>query len=437
MRYKGLSVDNPADQELLRSCQMGILKGHGRIWSAYCLLSFGNADRRLIVGLIGEIPYRTAIKQYQDARLHVLAASSEELFCSLSISATGFTKLNYKPNELPSDISFRRGMKWASEHILSDPSPTQWDPYFQGEVDAMVVFASDDSEQLDAATSLLETAARKFLSSEQICVIRATSEKHLGTEHFGFVDGISQPLFFQADIDHYASNAPVEYDPSFDPRDIVLARFPQRKNYLGSYLVFRKIEQDVERFKQSIHALASTLGVEKEFVEAQVLGRFRDGTPLTVSPTSGLGPQNNFHYIADSKGMKCPYHSHVRKMNIRSSLGDDAFRMIARRGVPYGSESGGDAKVGLLFMCYQNDIGRQFEFLQSKWANDPNFPHNSRAGVDPIIGHPIGEAQKWVEDWGVGSEGIREVFAPTTNLKGGEYFFTPSPLLLDEWKNAI
>ena len=71
---------------------------------------------------------------------------------------------------------------------------------------------------------------------------------------------------------------------------------------------------------------------------------------------------------------------------------------LLRRGIPFGTSfrpslgatgHGGKFGVeepndrGLLFLAYQSDIERQFEFVQNNWVNNVNFPQ-SGDGQDPI-----------------------------------------------------
>lgn len=75
-----------------------------------------------------------------------------------------------------------------------------------------------------------------------------------------------------------------------------------------------------------------------------------------------------------------------------------------RRGIPFGfrpasGEGGATRDVGLLFMCFQSDIGRQFEFIQRSWVDNPNFPEfllipGLNTGDDALIGQHPRAAQK-------------------------------------------
>ena len=80
-------------------------------------------------------------------------------------------------------------------------------------------------------------------------------------------------------------------------------------------------------------------------------------------------------------------------------------------------------------MCYQQDIGKQFEFMQDTWANSPTFPPlKGNVGGDPIIGQVKDLAkrrQKWPRQWSKRGTTTFD-FDLYVTLKGGEYFFAPS-----------
>jgi len=156
------------------------------------------------------------------------------------------------------------------------------------------------------------------------------------------------------------------------------------------------------------------------------------------SPTRGgpkLVPPNNFTYAEDARGSRCPFQAHIRATNPRDRASLPS--RIVRCGITYGKRrmrkgSFTDQparRVGLLFMCYQRDIGRQFEFLQRRANGLPGRP------MDPLAGQAApGAPAPWPPRYGqplrvlypsrAPRRGRREV--PLVALKGGEYFFAPS-----------
>jgi Dyp-type peroxidase family len=307
--------------------------------------------------------------------------------------------------------------------------------------------ADDDGEKLQQELEKIKetlSPVAKILRQETGFVLRNQSGKII--EHFGFVDGISQPLFLKRDIDR-AKQRNDSFD-QWDPRaplNLVLAKDPQGKtpDSYGSYLVYRKLEQNVKGFRKQIRELAQALGITTELAEAYAMGRFRDGTPVTLSDTPDSDKNtNNFSYTADMQGSRCPFHAHIRKTNPRGDTGritppevpleEERMHRIARRGISYGNdnlEAEPETGSGLLFLCFQADIQNQFFFMQGLWSNSLNFV-KPKVGRDPVIGQgaifPDQTNQHfWPKQWGE-SDFAAFNFALWIKMKGGESFFSPS-----------
>jgi deferrochelatase/peroxidase EfeB len=184
-------------------------------------------------------------------------------------------------------------------------------------------------------------------------------------------------------------------------------------------------------------------GDARELAGALVVGRFEDGTSVTMSDEAkGLVPPNDFNYAADAAGSRCPFHAHIRKTNPRTSSDPnlpERAHIMARRGITY-EEPGKSRKtkasgagieftdqptrgVGLLFIAYQQDIAAQFEFTQQRWINDTHFVAKG-TGLDPLVGQGKKSAQRWPVEWGSAKRKAFS-FAGFVTLKGGEYFFAP------------
>src|SRR6185295_7390824 len=132
---------------------------------------------------------------------------------------------------------------------------------------------------------------------------------------------------------------------------------------------------------------------------AKLMGRWRDGRPVTqrrdekasdekASHEKASGEKapssNDFDYRADPEGLGCPFGAHARRANPRNPLA--AMHRIIRRGRPY-EEVGrdGQRRRGFLFLAINANIGRQFEFIQQSWLNDPNF-EGLEENRDPVVG---------------------------------------------------
>jgi Dyp-type peroxidase family len=295
-------------------------------------------------------------------------------------------------------------------------------------------------------------------------------------EHFGFHDSISQPfiegspqakrfgalsspqdlikagefiLGYLNEDGNYPSTAtvPMRQDPQHCLPLVPETSFKDfGKN--GSYLVFRKLEQDVVGFRQYLNQFNSPEMQQR--TAAKMVGRWPSGAPLTLAPDQDphwdenpdndwLGDSNRFSYRAeDPDGFRCPLGAHIRRMNPRDSLGSDpeeSFissrrRRLLRRGsiygerLPEGVPSSDNQPRGLLFFCINANIRRQFEFVQQTWINNPTF-HGRYNERDPIIGYnPDGSERTMTIPQ---TPLCQHLNLPNfVTLKGGAYFFLPS-----------
>lgn len=310
----------------------------------------------------------------------------------------------------------------------------------------------------------------------------------IGHEHFGFADGISQPLPYE----NIASGSPtVLLDRKSAPHDywngvpfgdilighndlhdektpgpvipdsddgkaraagLKAAGAPEgllNFGLNGSYLVVRELRQNVAAFWKSLKA--ETEKIPRQDLSAKtvsdlrlaerVIGRSIDGHLLRpgdmlLPPDQFNCPQNDFLFKeADPQGFGCPLGSHVRRANPRDSLAKDMAsaqtlldasnnHRILRRGRKYGStiqqrDQDDNVGRGLLFMCLNTDIARQFEFIQQRWLLNRNFS-TLYDETDPLIG-PKGP-------FTVNEQPLRKIVDVETYVQcaGGEYFFLPS-----------
>ena len=410
--------------------------------------------------------------------------------------------------------SFRQGLAARSTY-LGDPT----DPSHPGhrshwkvggpdnEADVLVIVASDTEAGLAAKLADVRGSAddgRLALIFEQRGDTLPGALR--GHEHFGFKDGVSQP-----GIRGKSSNASGDFitprylvavpgdqvdlhpqlfgrpgqpilwpgqfllgEPCQSPnvavqRGAAAANFPSWAA-LGSYLVCRRLRQDVVAFWNFAVETASRLGIPPIALAALLVGRWPSGAPVMRTPAADNpelagDPFANNHFFfddntrpsslrpitgyagdtfaaakADMLGAVCPHFSHIRKVNPRDSstdLGkqmDTLMRLILRRGIPFGPPIIGAEQLsqelleqerGLMFLCYGATIEDQFEFIARRWSNSaihPNF-----GGHDPVIGQQDrrGDRARFI-DMPTGSGTVRlpinsEWVTPT----GGGYFFAP------------
>lgn len=284
-----------------------------------------------------------------------------------------------------------------------------------------------------------------------------------GVEHFGFADGMSQPVIRGSGQDERFGGeeasrhvvAPGEfvlgYPNGYDkltpvPRITLPDGASVEIGRNGTYLVARQLEQDVLGFRRFLRRAASALDGDadpdaEERFAAKLVGRWRSGAPLVRSPhrdDADLATDNAFAYAAvDPHGERCPLGSHIRRANPRDAISPEPARAleitnlhrIIRRGRVYGSGLAEDATEddgvgrGLFFMCVNANIERQFEFVQQTWLNNPKFGE-LYDDQDPVMGTPP-------EDGGVFTV-QRSPFATRVHelpnfvtVRGGAYFFLP------------
>jgi Dyp-type peroxidase family len=446
-------------RELLENLQGNILQGHGRDYSIYIFLHFKDSEesktkvkkwiKRFARRITSAQQQFNEIEQYRQYRI------PGRLFTSFFLSAFGYSYLGFDipKNNADFDIhAFPYGMQ-AAQSLLNDPSKRDWEEGYRDTIHAMVMLADDDERfLLREARRLLDhvQAYADIRAVEQGRVMRNSQDYPV--EHFGYIDGRSQPLFFQRDIERERQKGDgINIWPPNAGPNLVLVPDPFGKKeavrgitkyyHSGSYLVFRKLEQNVRAFKERTQELAKALGLSGEDVGragALVIGRFEDGTPVALQSAAGRSAPvpNNFTYDEDREGLKCPIQAHMRKVNRRQRW----TPRIVRRGVTYGKRDKEPKDnpsldelpsrgVGLLFMCYQSNIEKQFQVLQNRWANNPGFPKEG-TGIDPIIGQPSKDRvgpQNWPIQWGEPrSKSTAFEFGGFVTLKGGEYFFAPS-----------
>jgi Dyp-type peroxidase family len=191
-------------------------------------------------------------------------------------------------------------------------------------------------------------------------------------EHFGFLDGFTQPVTRDSAAMGAAGNNEVARGEVLlghpnDSGETFAADNPLLEN--GSFLVLRKLSQNVKAFREQVGNAASPLATK-------FMGRSADGLPA-VDPT--LKPMDDFDYSRDADGARCPLQSHVRLANPRTQESVSSFGRrkrvprIIRRGFSYGQpyDDNPHAERGLLFMVYNASIAQQYEVIQ-RWLNGAN-----------------------------------------------------------------
>jgi Dyp-type peroxidase family len=444
---------------------------------------------------------------------------------SLALTWEGMRRMGLDANSLASfDRPFKEGMfqedrlrrlgdrrerKWLSTVVEGGPKWSGNTPLDEAAFDIGAHAFADDGEEpieervktpvtVHALLQLFEkdeetaetwcAQVGEALAPHQVAVVYGLplnlrpDERGIAREHFGFADGVSQPMPYEPGVvtlrggvdapkdvwngvplgeilmghvnaHHEVAPGPVVPDNEA-ARKAGLPAHPRGEGFRdlgldGSYMVVRELKQYVAKFWNSMRANADTIArrdpeksahLDADWLANRVIGRDRDGNLLcpegVLGPDEYDQPQNAFgFYDRDRHGMGCPMGSHVRRGNPRDGLAPtpadrqtllDAANShrILRRGRKFGKDiadpyvDDGEDR-GLLFIALNTDITRQFEFTQQTWLLNPNFAFLYDE-VDPLLG-PKGPLT-------IPEYPLRRIIEVDTFVKmaGGEYFFLPS-----------
>ena len=500
----------------------GFLKPHQTLLGVLCqpepqaIRAFKRVLRETVSNITTGEQTLTDRRRYREMQSSKSKGTAHHPLTAVGFTSQGLRKLTPGASAIPSQ-AFRQGLA-ARSSFLGDPtdameegSPDNWKvggP--KNPVDAMFIIAGDTREAVDRRaeelSERLKNAALEIIYSENGDI----REDLKGHEHFGFSDGVSQP-----GIRGRASKSPHDYitkryiSPDQQPehslfgypgQDLVwpgvfLLGHPATSpdplipglsspavpdwTRNGSFLVFRRLRQDVGLFwrtmKQEAERLAGLpgfAGVTDEILASRLVGRWTSGAPVNRVPGgddpalgSDSSANNHFRFDsdatalplasghvdtfpqskADPAGITCPWAAHIRKVNTRDSGSDTGgrdstyARRLLRVGVPFGSplankyaETKDDplkGERGLLFLSIQASIEDQFEFLQTRWMGDPSRP-KMPGGHDLVVGQNGAPGEDRVRRCTIFGSGVQQASVATSAQwiipTGGGYFFLPS-----------
>ncbi|KIP02827.1 DyP-type peroxidase [Phlebiopsis gigantea 11061_1 CR5-6] len=405
--------------------------------------------------------FRSALKTYlpqitSTATLISPAANQPLAFVNIGFSQTGLTALGITDDL--NDAEFASGM-WADAANLGD-DPSKWVSPFKGTaIHGVFVLGSDQASYLDQYQSAISSTFGSSISVLTTISGAARPGDQAGHEHFGFLDGISQPAIGGWTTNTLPGQAIV-------PNGVILARrlgdTATRPSWAldGTFMAFRWFQQLVPEFNkwtldnavQPPPLAGVTLNAQDaaDFLGARMFGRWKSGAPLDLAPTVddpalGADPQrNNLFDYGDAllDETKCPFSAHIRKTNPRLDLPLLSINNHAiRSSIAYGPEVSASESAsnttsqdrGLIFVEYQSVIANGFRFQQIAWANTANFPPAKleTPGLDAVIGQGTPRTSG-----GLDPNNQTKMFTVPQFVvpKGGEYFFVPSiPALTSEF----
>jgi Dyp-type peroxidase family len=308
-----------------------------------------------------------------------------------------------------------------------------------------MVFAKDvNACQLAVEAALKTSGMMRILDQHALAAL--SIEEAGGMEHFGFVDGKSQPILKgTADAERYPESIHLtelgEFVFGYPDGDHTMAKGPKLRDYEdfgrnGTYVVFRQLEQHVATFWRTMdEKTRSRRGIDDPIAADQlaskIVGRQQDGTPLVPY---GHRDDNEFDFTNDPHGYGCPVSAHIRRANPRGSLAVEPAAIaqrnrhrLLRRSRLYGTKvepphrRHADPYRGLLFLALNSDFERQFEFISQNWINSSGFS-GLESERDPLVGRD--EGRRFTVP-GLPARTQISGLPHFVVVKGGEYFFLP------------
>ncbi|UVK41273.1 Dyp-type peroxidase [Mesorhizobium sp. AR10] len=244
---------------------------------------------------------------------------------NVAFSFAGLAKLRNDAG-LFADQSFQSGLVGQALALGDTTDPGKWnvkDGDSDDAADVLIIVAADTEADVEAEVKRVKELIEEAGGATQLGHDekgKNRSKPMAGHEHFGFLDGISQP-----GLRGRASDDPTDLlTPRQNPQDrsqgkpgqeliwpgefvfgypdqdasrdgnerggdssIDGAGYPRVPNWAGdgSYLVFRRFRQDVHEFHKFLQAEGKARGVSAELVGARLVGRWASGAPVMRAPT--------------------------------------------------------------------------------------------------------------------------------------------------------
>ena len=413
-----------------------VLRGYRMPYAAYLFHRFpgARAARAWLAGLLD--PVTTAVEW-----------DAAPAWCAnVGLTHPGLEALGLPADSLVSfPEDFRQGMAARAATALGDVGedlPDHWEPVppfaIRG-VHAMLMLSAHDEGELDRQVQRFqEHAAACGLEAVGSVRAAALGGDRAEREHFGFRDGISQPVVVGSGLEDDGPPGRLPVAPGEfvlghpDEQGAVRMPSPEVLGRNGTYAVYRKLAQDVPAWRRFLRERTDGGRGDPELLAAKMMGRWPSGAPLALAAAAddpGLAADrrrnNAFDYADDPLGYRCPRGAHVRRAHPRTGSVSERRHLLLRRGLPYGRalpdgapDDGSDR--GLVGVFLNASIERQYEFVQREWINAPRFD-GLRNDPDPVAG-PGGGDFTWQ---GRPLPRRFQRLPRFVTVRGGEYFFIP------------
>ena len=452
---------------LLDDLQANILQHHKKNFACHIIIRFKKGQEQNARDWIGNLKITTANQELE-------AGSKIPMISCFYLSYPGYIYLgvpHWSPKNCP---SFKKGLRPeiadSFDQKISSPFPKVGIDAWP--IHAVLLMASDDeSELVDEVTKKQENLAPLAVVDLEYGVIKRhqgnKGDKKTGrfVEWFGYTDDVSGTRFFP---DRRSAGANERFS-KVPTMETILTQDPGGASVksAGSYLVFLKLKQDVDAYEELRKEIAARIlprarskrNYRQELAEAFILGRFKDGTPVSKIDKDDQMEKSemddfdyndyqksrtNGGYLNDRKGTRCPLHAHVRKANPRFSDISYEERTLHRRGMLYvnGVKEKSELKhvvekgrttilktgkeVGMLFLAFQSQIEKQFEYIIKKWMHNNFAADGMKSGKD-ILTSKSDKSELYVpESWNSEKQKSFQKMESLVQLRGGCYLFAPS-----------
>ncbi|MGH6967298.1 MAG: hypothetical protein ACREE0_22675, partial [Phenylobacterium sp.] len=246
-------------------------------------------------------------------------------FLSLNIAftAAGIQKLFPTLDPAPMGEAFLEGNRARAAGLGDDLS--KWLPAYAEPIDGVLLVTGitlqSARDQANGFVNALRHSTRVIRT--ELGFVRAAEPGH---EHNGFADGVSQPGIRGLTLPGASPDQGWPGQDLVQPGDFIFGNYanedggvstpplPWMEN--GSFLVFRRLRQDVAGFWAWVDAnVAASKSTSREQLGARLVGRWLDGTPLVLDPNAPnpardeTHPEtnNDFEFGGDDPNqVKCP-----------------------------------------------------------------------------------------------------------------------------------
>jgi Dyp-type peroxidase family len=434
-----------------------VLRGYNLPVARYFFLHFEDSMRaRSLIGRL--LTYITTGQRWDDAK--------PQRTVNIAFTHRGLKHLGLPDATLLTfPVEFQQGMRHRAG-ILGDigvNSPERWENLWrEDDVHAWLGINGLNPEALSECCSvilsILDGTGGVTVLAFQDAAAEVSKGKPTTSEHFGYADGFGNPDYLGVERSSQPGQGKLLPNGTWAPLatgelllgyadeagELPVAPVPHLLASNGTFMVYRKLHQNLATFRAFLDKQAKNYAGGKERLAAKFIGRWRDGTPIELSPdkpdpsiTQDPQLSTNFTYGEDPEGTRCPVGAHIRRVHPRDAFGFNGRlinrRRITRRGLPYGrfvpdGEAVSDTEErGVIFMALNASLSRQFEFVQQQWIQ---YGNDARLGndKDPLLGCHGGHGRFIAQGEASPTNPpfVCSNLPDFVELRGGDYFFLPS-----------